>query len=314
MKGLEISRKYYEEYGLPMLKEQFPEVMNLLAVGLVGSGSECFGFDDEVSRDHDFDPGFCIFLPDESVVDRRTEFQLERAYAKLPAEFMGVRRQKVNPAGGNRRGVMRTGDFYESKIGSKNGLESFSQWFSIPESYLAEAVNGEVFYDGHGEFSAIREEISHMPPDVMKKKLAGQLFRMSQSGQYNYDRCLAHGETGAAQLALFEFCDAAIACAYLLSGVYRPYYKWCFKGLSMLPRFTELASSLEFLLTNPNDENMAFAKNHVIGECAETVIAALKEDGLTDAVCTDLQKHAFSVNDRVSDNVIRNADILFALS
>ncbi len=79
MKGLEISRKYYEEYGLPMLKEQFPEVMNLLAVGLVGSGSECFGFDDEVSRDHDFDPGFCIFLPDESVVDRRTEFQLERA-------------------------------------------------------------------------------------------------------------------------------------------------------------------------------------------------------------------------------------------
>ena len=62
MKGLELARKYYEEYGIPMLENEFPETRKYLAVGLVGSGSECLGYDDKISQDHDFEPGFCIFL------------------------------------------------------------------------------------------------------------------------------------------------------------------------------------------------------------------------------------------------------------
>ena len=107
MKGLELSRAFYDAYGAPMLREQFPELLPKLAVGLAGSGSECFGFDDEVSQDHDFEPGFCIFLPAEEVVDCRTAFRLERAYAKLPKEFGGFRRPMMLPVGGARRGVTR---------------------------------------------------------------------------------------------------------------------------------------------------------------------------------------------------------------
>ena len=44
MRGLELSRAYYEAFGAPMLQEQFPEWADRLAVGLVGSGSECFGW------------------------------------------------------------------------------------------------------------------------------------------------------------------------------------------------------------------------------------------------------------------------------
>ncbi len=56
MTGLELSRAYFEEYGMPMLEEQFPDLLPFLAAGLFGSGSECFGYDDEVSQDHDFEP------------------------------------------------------------------------------------------------------------------------------------------------------------------------------------------------------------------------------------------------------------------
>ena len=54
MKGIEISKAYFNEYGLPMLNNDFLEILPYLCVGLVGSGSDCYGFDDETSRDHDF--------------------------------------------------------------------------------------------------------------------------------------------------------------------------------------------------------------------------------------------------------------------
>ena len=63
MNGLELSEKYYRTYGAPMLHDLFPEIEGIVAVGLVGSGSECLGYDDELSRDHDFEPSFTIFLP-----------------------------------------------------------------------------------------------------------------------------------------------------------------------------------------------------------------------------------------------------------
>ena len=62
MKGLELSQKYYMEYGIPMIKNIFLNYENRIAVGLVGPGSECYGFDDSLSTDHDFGPSFCMWL------------------------------------------------------------------------------------------------------------------------------------------------------------------------------------------------------------------------------------------------------------
>ena len=95
-----------------MLEKEFRDVLPYLAAGLTGSGSECFGFDDEVSRDHDFEPGFCLFLPDEETVDRRTAFLLERAYARLPKEFRGFRRSMMRlPRSGPAAERLRTASF-----------------------------------------------------------------------------------------------------------------------------------------------------------------------------------------------------------
>ena len=215
MKGLELSRSFYNTYGKPMLEEQFPHLLPFLAVGLLGSGSECFGYDDEISRDHDFEPGFCIFLPDESLVDRHSEFLLERAYAKLPLSFLGFPRSGVAPVGGARHGVMRTGDFFLKTTGAANGELSLQQWLAIPEQALAEATNGILFFDHLGEVTHIREMLAAFPEDVRLKKLSGQLLLMAQSGQYNYLRCLDHGESAAAQLAVTEFVKSCISVVFL---------------------------------------------------------------------------------------------------
>ena len=68
-----------------MLDENFSHIKEYLAVGLVGSGSECFGFDDEFSLDHDFGPGFCMWLTDQ-VYDEIGE-ELQRAYEELPLKL-----------------------------------------------------------------------------------------------------------------------------------------------------------------------------------------------------------------------------------
>lgn len=255
VKGLELSRLYYEQFGRKMLEEQFGDITEKIAVGLVGSGSECFGYDDELSRDHDFEPGFIIFIPGEEIIDRRMEFRLQRAYSKLPEEFMGFRRSRIDPVGGSRHGVIRTADFYTSKCGSPDGRLNPLQWLRVPEHALAEAVNGEVFFDVGGEFSSIRSRLEKYPDDIRRKKLAGYILIMAQSGQYNYSRCIGRGEKAAAQLAVYEFVNAAMHVCFLLQEKYMPYYKWSFRALRELTDVPpEIISKLEYLIQSGNSE------------------------------------------------------------
>ena len=312
MNGIELSEKYYETYGKPMLEEQFPEILPYLACGICGSGSECFGYDDAVSQDHDYEPGFIIFLPGEDVIDRRTAFLLERAYAKLPKEFMGLKRSLMAPAGGARHGVIRTEDFFLEKTGTKDGILTIGQWLETPEQSLAEAVNGKIFTDPYGEVSRIREGLHYFPEKIRRKKLAGQLLLMALAGQYNYQRCLKHGETAAAQMAVFEFVKSTMSAIFLLNGVYQPYYKWSFRALRQLERLSLDAEVMEYLITSDNDAN-AEEKYRAIEDIASDVIDELTDQGLTKAICGDLEKHAYSVNDGIDDAEIRNMHILAAI-
>ena len=293
-----------------MLRERFPELCPFLATGLAGSGSECLGFDDEVSRDHDFEPGFCIFLPGEDVVDRKAAFALERAYAKLPGEVMGVRRAKVSPVGGARHGVMRTADFMMDKTGTPDGNLSALQWLSLPDFALAEAVGGEIFDDRYGEITAIRKRLRRRPSDIRFKKLAGQLLMMAQSGQYNYNRCLRHGETAAAQLAVTEFVKSTMAAVFLINDEYQPYYKWSFRAMRALPKLSLEAELLEYLLTTDNEEETRGEKYAVIESIAADVAKELHEQGLVGTADPDLEKRAYEVNGRIADPQIRNLHIL----
>lgn len=313
MKGIELAERFYLEYGAPMIHEKFPEIESVLAVGIAGSGSECFGYDDDTSRDHDFEAGFCIFVPDEDVIDRKTAFALERAYSKLPREFMGVKRELISPVGGARRGVIRIDDFLREKTGTPDGELSTEAWFALPEQSLSEATNGKMFRDDSGYFTAIRQRLSYLPEEVRLKKLAGELLIMGQSGQYNYPRCIARGERAAAQLAMGEFVNAALHAVFLLNKRYMPYYKWRFRALSALPTLTELYSPLEYLISSGNSESETAEKTKLIEYVAHSVTDALVAENLSGYKGTELEGQAYSVNDRIPDANLRNLHILYGV-
>ena len=313
MKGLELSEAFYRLHGAPMLEKEFPDLLPHIAVGLFGAGSECLGYDDDVSRDHDFEPAFCILLPGESTVNRKRAFQLERAYAALPREFMGYRRTAVSPTGGARHGVLRLCDFLLEKTGTPDGSLTQKDFFFLPEQSLLEVTNGAIFYDGSGHFSAIRKSLSYLPEDVRRKKLAGRLLLAGQAGEYNYPRAIARGDTAAAQLSVAEFVKNALHSALLLNKIYLPYYKWQFRALREAPTLSHVSSPLEYLLSSPNGKEEAEKKTAAIAHVAKSLADTLMAQSLTTREGASLEAHAYAVNRTIPDPEIRNLHILYGI-
>ena len=309
MKGLEEARKFYETAGKDMIAREFPEYEGRIAVGLVGHGSECFGFDDDISRDHDFETGFCMWLTRED--EEKIGFKLTRAYDKLKAEYCGTELSHTSVIGANSQGVARIGDFYRRYTGREGAPEDWRDWLYTESSYFAEATNGEVFRDDFGEFSAVRNTIlTGMPEDVRLKKIAARCVRIAQTGQYNYARALAHGEDGAAALALDDFVRNAVEIIFLLNKKHCPYYKWMFRAMKGLDKLTDLCAPLEFLLTADNDEQGKKVKKEIVEDVCLAIANELREQGLSDAKESYLEPHGFSVQKRIKSAEIRNLHIL----
>ena len=122
MRGLDEARQFYEDFGREMIRTRFPAFEGRIAVGLAGHGSQCFGFDDALSRDHDFERGFCLWLTDED--DAAISVALSRAYRELTGSSSSARSAMAEES----LGVRRISDFYRRYTGSSGAPESWQQW------------------------------------------------------------------------------------------------------------------------------------------------------------------------------------------
>lgn len=243
--GLELCRRYYEEYGKPMIAEKFHAYESVIAVGLVGKGSDCFGFDDVRSRDHDFGPRFFMWVTKKVYGEIGDE--LQQAYEKLPRSYMGVDRIETFH-GRDRGGVMVIEEFYKNVLGydligallqssgndqlDKESLSTIKSWLAVHDYALAAAVNGEVFRDDEGIFTRYRSRLkAYYPKAVWYRKVAQTCALFSQSGQYNLPRMRGRGQLVAAELAKAECARQAMKLYYLLNKKYAPHDKWLFRGM-----------------------------------------------------------------------------------
>lgn len=309
MKGLELSRRYYETFGKKMIEENFPEYQSRIAVGLVGEGSECFGYDDEISTDHDFGPSFCMWLNDMDY--QAIGKQLQQCYETLPKEFEGITFENASAYADGRRGVLSISAFYEKLVGSRDGEFDWQDFLFVPEYSFAAAVNGAVFVDELGEFTGIREKIkTAMPRDMWLKKIAARAAAMAQSGQYNFKRCFDHGEYSAAAVALAEFAKQTAMMVHLLNHKFCPFYKWMFRGMRELPVLGGLAVKLEQLLVMENSKENFPIKRNLVEQISQSVIDELKKRELAEGDGDYLEAYAFSVMKRIENPQIRGLHVL----
>lgn len=324
MQGLELAKRYYEEVGRPMLERDFPELLPRLAAGLVGEGSECLGFDDAISQDHDFGAGFCLWFSAEDY--NQYGNALQDAYDRLPGDFAGVPARLTSARGGGRVGVFEIEAFYSRFIGMEQPPKSLMRWLHLPEDKLAAAVGGAVFEDGLGEFSAIREALrKYYPEDVRIKKIAARAAKMAQSGQYNYGRCMRRGDTVAAMLALDEFVRQAISMVYLLNRTYMPYYKWMFRGMENFQILPEVAEKIrELSVMGDTSEmwkppfppgwnpyvNQLDPRVGRIEEICQAVVGELRKQGLTDSRDAFLEAHTWEIMKRIQDSELKKCHVM----
>ena len=121
-KGMELAKGYYLEFGRPMLEENSRPMSRGLPAVLSGKAPMPLVFDDQLSRDHDFGPGFCLWLADEDM--ERIGPALQEAYLALPQTFQGFERKRDEGMASGRTGVMRISDFMPNLPAWRRGRSS----------------------------------------------------------------------------------------------------------------------------------------------------------------------------------------------
>ena len=240
-----------------MIHEKFREAEQRIAVGIAGEGSDCFGYDDLISRDHDFGTGVCLWLTEEDMNAFGRE--LSDAYTALVESRGG---DGLTARLRERRGVMTINDFYSNVLGTDLDVEKLCDifglnrrkkasdgdsdiemeltgefWNDLDNSCLATAVNGEVFRDDLGVFSAFRKFLlDYYPENVWRIRIAEELHSFSAALQVNYARCMTRGDVVAASVCKLRGLESAMQLFFLMKREYPPYYKWTYRRLTELDR------------------------------------------------------------------------------
>lgn len=305
--NIERSREFYEKYGKKMIREQFTDYEERIAVGFVGEGSDCFGFDDAISMDHDYAPGFCMWLTDEDYA--AIGESLQKAYDEL------IRQHGIGNMTGNflerRRGVSSVSAFYNRLLGQVISYEKpyTIDYTQVQEYQLAQAVNGEVFRDDLGVFTGIREHLSaYYPEKIWRVKLAQCLHDFSQYAQSNYPRMMTRKDYVTASICIGKAIESIMDIIYLLNRRYAPYYKWKNKGLKKLDKLQEAIPILEQLAVLPcqkdawekcvyTSETINYDDEAVVllEKAAELILREMNGQGIVDGSETFLELYTSQV-------------------
>lgn len=314
-KGLEICKKYYETYGKKMIDEKFKDYKQYMAIGMFGFGSDCLGYDDDISQDHDFGGGFCILLPHDIYI--KIGEQLQKEYDLLPDEFMGVKRITSNHGQG-RVGVFEINHFFKQFI--QRFPKTLSDWLYLDENALLNCTNGVIFDDYYGIVTNIRKDLQYFPEDIRIKKIVRAIAKMAQSGQYNYARCMKRHDSVAASLALNEFINQTLSLIYLLNKKYKPYYKWSFYGLKDCTILYDIKENIEqlALLSCQSEKwhegvdaiNFKDEKVRNIEYICKRVVEELNNEGLSSLEDDFLDNHTYEVMSHIKDDVIKSKHIM----
>jgi len=168
--------RFYEEHVRPVLHIGYPGLP--YSAALLGRGSEVLGFDDEMSRDHNWEPRVLLFLREDDYTRHGEAVQLSLRDA-LPAQFAGYPTQfSVS--------TLRTYVQEHLDLDVDGEIEA-RDWLTLPEQRLRMVTAGAVYHDEVG-LPVLRDRLAYHPHDV--GPIDGVTLRQTVSPS-NLDSCRA---------------------------------------------------------------------------------------------------------------------------
>lgn len=253
MQGIELSRHFYGDIVAPWLDKAAPGLR--YSAGLLGYGSELLGFDDAVSRDHNWGPRIHIVLGQEDF-DRHARRLVAEFSSMAPPHYrgepIGWRSRPHPPANGpEAAGAVEHGVEFQTleakleghfAIRSLDGLNAL-QWLGFAEQKLLAFTAGAVFHDDDGRLGAARDRLSYFPRDVWLYKLACQWRRIAEEQAF-VGRAGQVGDDLGSRVVAARLVRDVMHMAFLLERRYAPYSKWLGSGFARLPIAASLAPHL----------------------------------------------------------------------
>jgi hypothetical protein len=252
--GIALSRRFHGELVAPWLARAFPDLRH--AAALIGYGSELLGFDDAMSRDHNWGPRVRLFVT-EVDFKAHADAVVERFAAFAPPDFLGFPIGMSNPPGTAAHGDGARGDSrhgltvqtIETLLRRALGLgldepRDALAWLGLSEQQLLVVTAGAVFHDDDGRLTQLRQRFGALPRDVRLYKLACQWRRIAEEQAF-VGRTGLGGDALGSRVIAARLVRDAMRMAFLIEDRYAPYPKWFGRAFALLPCAAELAPILD---------------------------------------------------------------------
>ncbi|HEY0173694.1 MAG TPA: DUF4037 domain-containing protein [Pyrinomonadaceae bacterium] len=295
IKGLELSRLFFEEAVRPVLAAEFPRLR--YSAALLGSGSEVLGFDTEMSADHCWGPRFDLFLAEEDF-DAARDAVRETLRRKLPHHFRGHPTSFTEPDpsdNGTQHLEARDSGPVDHKVELMTPRGFFmsylafdirqevepADWLTFPEQKLRTVASGAVFHDEVG-LEEVRRRFSYYPRDVWLYQLASAWARVGQEEHLMGRAGSVGDEIGSALIGARLVRDLMRLC-FLMGRTYAPYPKWFGTAFGRLDCAASLSPALRAALAADTWQERERHLTVAYGRVAEMHNAL----GLTDPLPTE---------------------------
>ena len=228
--GIDLSREFFRDVVRPLLDEAIPDVP--YSAALLGRGSEVLGFDDEMSRDHNWEPRVVLFLRPDDLARWGDDVEaiLKRS---LPAHY---REQATDFSMVTLDGYFRT----HLGVDIDRPLDA-RDWLTLPEQSLLMVTAGAVYHDDIG-LRSVRDRFAYYPRDVWLYLLIAAWWRVHPEANLVGRAGFTGDELGSAVIGSRLVHDLMHLC-FLMEKRYAPYSKWfgtAFSRLSCAPSLTPL--------------------------------------------------------------------------
>jgi hypothetical protein len=275
MSGGEFARRFHADVVAPLLARAMPGLG--YAAGRLGSGSDVLGFDDAMSRDHDWGCRLTLVVDegDREAVPRIADLlerELPGSYrghpVRFPVTWDSSRTHNVD--------VATVAGFATGRLGvDPTGGLSALDWLVLTGQSVLEVIAGPVFTDRTAGLAPVRAALRWYPPDIERYVLAAGWQRLAQEMPM-VGRTAECGDELGSRLLSARLAGDLMWLAFAVSRRWPPYPKWRGIAFGALDLAAGLSGPLAAVATAPDWHD----RESGLAQACEVLLNAQRARGL----------------------------------